>query len=351
VTTPPSGIVAVSVSGVASPNWVKNRRELDVNRKPSFLLPTAMQPTPSARGAATHELVRALSPRRYHRRGAWPPTRRDPARSRQPCQRERARRHKIADFAAGTSLALRLAMSATPKMLVLLWTLTACMTASAPTTSPSKGFPDACTTEVCELGATAHTAHELALLVDFAAPVRVGPYTTGCLTASKDVAVPGAIALASSDVAVPAACTGDCRPKVMFRLIGAPAGVTCLSPEAGYDQPLCAGLAIAGARVRLRPVLQDIHPSALGNWAPIVDVLGGCEAACAPGELACPATQTCWATARDHCAYCLGGDNQQCACWEASGAAQDGATCAYFVSGDVEQPGTCRAGRCVAAPR
>lgn len=207
-------------------------------------------------------------------------------------------------------------------------------------------FPEACEPETCVAAITVTTAGELAAKLDFTGAPGVGRYTTGCLPASGDITARGTITLRSTDVAVPAGCTSDCRQKVMFRLRGEPAGVTCLEPEHWYDFTLCAGVTIADTTVRVRPVIQDTHPSAFGNSSPVVDVLPACTAPCGSSQVACPATHTCWQTPRDQCAYCLGGDNEQCACWDGTAPLADGTHCAYFVSGDVEVSGTCVSGTC-----
>lgn len=89
----------------------------------------------------------------------------------------------------------------------------------------------------------------------------------------------------------------------------------------------------------------DTHPGRY-NFVPIVEVLAACAAPCGATELACEATHTCWSDARDHCAYCLGGDNDACACWNGTGFEDDDTPCEVAVSGDVYMPGTCQSGVC-----
>lgn len=90
----------------------------------------------------------------------------------------------------------------------------------------------------------------------------------------------------------------------------------------------------------------DIHPSSFGNFVSVVNVFPACEASCGSTETLCEATNMCWSSTRDHCAYCLGGSNDECACWDGDQFVVDGTACSVALSGDVERPGTCQAGRC-----
>jgi hypothetical protein len=96
-------------------------------------------------------------------------------------------------------------------------------------------------------------------------------------------------------------------------------------------------------------LLVDIHP-AQGNYVMVVEVLPACEVPCSGGQLACEASTTCWDTERDHCAYCLGGTNEACACWKGGELEPDGAPCEMFTSGDIIESGHCESGACVTDP-
>ena len=234
-------------------------------------------------------------------------------------------------------------------LVALLWG--ACTSSSGPDETSTVSFPAACPEQACQPGATVSSADELALLINFTPTVSDARYTTGCRPASSDVAVQGTITLRSSDVAVPSGCEAPgCRPQVMFRLSDAPggaspAGTTCLDPEHWFDFTVCGGVTIADTTVRLRSLLRDVHPGTPG-YVPIVEIVPACAAPCAEGQLACAATHTCWQNARDYCAYCLGGDNDQCACWNGTAPTADGAACSFYVTGDIAELGTCVAGRC-----
>jgi hypothetical protein len=52
------------------------------------------------------------------------------------------------------------------------------------------------------------------------------------------------------------------------------------------------------------------------------------------------------ATQGDHCAYCLGGDNEACGCWNGEAFAGDGETCTIALTGDTYVSGTCQTGVC-----
>lgn len=230
--------------------------------------------------------------------------------------------------------------------------LVACSTAPRPI-APDTSFPDRCQPSACATGPTISAPDQLVTLID-ATPEWVfqGPYTTGCLASSDNILTTGTLTVQADSIAVPAPCQdrGDCRKLVKFRLSEPMAGVECVGPEQWYDFTLCAGITLHDATVRLRMLQIDIHPSEFGNFAPIVEVIPACEAPCSDTEVACEATHTCWADARDHCAYCLGGSNEACACWDGTAFAADGTECEFFVSGDVIQGGKCQAGTCVAIP-
>lgn len=209
-------------------------------------------------------------------------------------------------------------------------------------------FPDRCADTTCAVGPTVASVGELAALIE-ATPdwVTYGPYTRGCLPASADVAISGTLTVRGGDVELPESCQlrADCRKAVWFRALSAARGVECLDPEQWYGFTLCAGLRLSDTTVRLRMVMQDIHPSD-ANFVSVVDVLPACAAPCSSTEHACEATHTCWADPRDHCAYCLGGSNEACACWNGTAFDADGTRCEVAISGDVYVPGTCRAGTC-----
>jgi hypothetical protein len=234
---------------------------------------------------------------------------------------------------------------------ITLLLLAACSSDSSPSEEPEIPALNECATTACEPAQFAYYVSQVADIVNGTQSwPAFGPYTTGCLSATQDIET-SAYTVQSSLLAVPAACASraDCRQAVKFMLRDAPAGVTCVGPEmVGYT--FCDGIQVAdGTVLRLRMVLLDIHPSALGNYAPIVEVLPPCHTACEADQFACAATHSCWDTKRDRCAYCTDGDNAQCACWD-DGWLPNGAYCEAFLSGDTVYRGTCQDGRCEMKP-
>lgn len=234
--------------------------------------------------------------------------------------------------------------------LLLLLACSACTSSSGGSDDTGKQtvtFPAACPEQACEVGATVSNVDTLATLINFTPAVHNARYSTGCLTASSDIAIDGTITLASTDVAVPSDCTGDCRQEVKFRLRDQPAGVTCHDPEHFFDFTLCGSVTLTSTTVRVRSLIRDVHPGS-PNHLPMVEILPACTTPCADDQFACPATNTCWSSARDYCAYCLGGDNETCACWDGDSPQADGSSCSFYVTGDIVEAGTCEAGRCEA---
>jgi hypothetical protein len=233
------------------------------------------------------------------------------------------------------------------KSLPWLVFLVACSGGSRP--DPETLFEDACEPTACATGAAvSDTPGLLAQIEAVSAWTAFGEYTSGCLTASDNIPVIGTVTITSAEVAGSAACLDEpaCDNAVELHVRGTVPGVECIGGEDYFDFSTCAELRLTDTTIRLRTVNRDIHP-APGNFVPLVEVLGACESACGETELACVASHTCWSSVRDHCAYCLGGSNDQCACWDGEQLAADGTPCQRFVSGDVVVGGTCQQGTCV----
>jgi hypothetical protein len=208
-------------------------------------------------------------------------------------------------------------------------------------------FPEPCLARACANGSTiASTADFVAAIDSSVRWTDVGEYTSGCLPASDDHVVDGAVTVRGADIPLPPNNMNGFAPETRFVLRDAPAGVTCGEPEDLFDFTLCESITIANTTIRLRAVVIDIHP-APGDLVAVVEVLPACETPCGATQLACEASKTCWNTERDHCAYCLGGTNEACACWRDGELEPDDTPCEIFVSGDVVVGGTCRAGACV----
>jgi hypothetical protein len=230
-------------------------------------------------------------------------------------------------------------------LFIPLWAACGCGAFLTPDASTAAAFFDECPSAQCAAPTPVHADTDLAAGIAAAPWPRKGPYTTGCLAASGDLRVDGSLTFDAGAIAVPAECAGGCLDRVSFRLVGAPAGVSCVAMDPAAHLGTCATVRVTDATVRVRPIIQDTHASPTGNFAPVVEILGACASPCAASELACPASHTCYGSERDFCAYCLGGDNQTCACWTPSGQAVDRTTCHLYL-GDIMVTGTCQAGAC-----
>lgn len=226
-----------------------------------------------------------------------------------------------------------LVMRAAASILLVLLVPVACAATGDPSPGELPVF-EACAPRACETAPVATEAAHLDAVIGSGGWTPFGDYTAGCLDASKNIPVAGTITLRGA--------THDAK----FRLRGAPAGVECVSPYLYFDFTVCEDIVVRDTTIRLRTIAQDIHPTS-PNWLRIVEVLEPCEAACGESELACEATHTCWSTVRDHCAYCLGGSNEACGCWDGKGFLPDGAACQIAISGDVSVGGICKAGLCI----
>lgn len=193
---------------------------------------------------------------------------------------------------------------------------------------------EACAARACETGAVATEVAHLDALIAGATWTPHGDYTAGCLDASKNIPVAGTLTLRGAP--------HDAK----IRLRGEPAGVACVGAYHYFDFTVCDDVILRDTTIRLRMVAQDIHPAPPQSLR-LIEVLAPCEAACGDTELTCEATHTCWGTVRDHCAYCLGGSNEACGCWDGDGFFADGTTCQIAISGDISVGGTCEAGLCV----
>jgi hypothetical protein len=208
-------------------------------------------------------------------------------------------------------------------------------------------FEQACAPVACATGSVATEASHVEAVIDGTTTwTPFGPYTTGCLEASMDVPVHGSFTVRGADLAVPSDCGIGCGQDVRFRLRDQPAGVECIGPISYFDFTLCEEVKLTDTTVRLRMLIEDVHP-AEENYIPIVEVLPACVSACGTDQLACEATNTCWNNARDYCAYCLGGSNEVCGCWDGETFAADGETCSIAQTGDTYVGGTCQTGTCV----
>lgn len=175
------------------------------------------------------------------------------------------------------------------------------------------------------------------------------------LHVGRDIVADTDIEVLASDLTPAPNCEGCHAP--LFRTRAFPnadvvPGITCV--DEGDEQPivksipLCARVSIAkGTTFRLRPVVQDMHPSGPTFW-PLVEFVAPCATSCGEGETLCPATHTCFKVGYDSCAFCEGLAPATCACRaDACHAEADGKKCFFATSPDVERVGACRSGACV----
>lgn len=214
-----------------------------------------------------------------------------------------------------------------------------------PIGDPPIQFPDACDPITYAAPLTITTASELETKIE-ATPkwTAFGEYTTGCLYASEDITISGAITIDGATLDTPPLCN-DCPTGAEFVLRDSPPGVECIGAESFWDFTTCDSIVLTDTTIRFRTLMRDIHP-AFPNYLYTVEVLPPTETPCGAEQYACGATSACWSSARDYCAYCLDGDNEQCACWEGTKFMSDGTQCHFMVSGDVQLSGTCEAGVC-----
>ena len=193
---------------------------------------------------------------------------------------------------------------------------------------------------------------------------RVSLGHTGMLTLSGDLVADVELSIDASTLAGPADCptaTTEAMPfpqchSVLLREYAFPRwdgkglvpGVSCAVVG---DHPVrkgetCARLSIAkGTTFRLRAVVEDMHPSAPGDW-PFVEIERGCAVPCDTGETRCDATQTCLGVGYEACAFCQGEAPEVCACREACSSKANGTECSFDTSPDTVVLGKCSAGTC-----
>ena len=179
----------------------------------------------------------------------------------------------------------------------------------------------------------------------------LGGYTSGPLPITPDLVVSGAVVLEAVDLPIPGNCLDrtDCSQQGGFRM-GLP--VPGVLAEGEAEGPCISGFArltFTDATFRLRPVLYDTHPCQY-NCVPLVAVVPPCGTPCGNGRALCPVDGVCYDAGAAFCRLCSGGTKEACACQGPEGPLEDGASCRYWQSGDVECTGTCRQGACEAEP-
>jgi hypothetical protein len=178
----------------------------------------------------------------------------------------------------------------------------------------------------------------------------LGEYTSGLLSITPDLVVSGTVVLEAADLPIPADCLArpDCSPQGGF-WIGAPVpGVVAGGDAPGPCVVGFARLTLTDTTIRLRPTLYDTHPCQY-NFVPFVEVVGPCGSPCGPDAELCPYDGACYRAGATFCRLCEGGSKEDCACQGSEGPLEEGASCTYWVSGDVQCVGACRQGACESA--
>ena len=175
----------------------------------------------------------------------------------------------------------------------------------------------------------------------------VGPYSSGSEPDSADVVVTGTITIGGDQIPVPADCLGraDCRDVAVFSADRQ--GVSIQGSEDWFEGE--ATLTLSDTTVRLGASLMDTHPGPF-NFIPLITVKGPCGEPCGPDQYACQRDLSCYFGYEAYCRFCEERPVEECACQGPEGPLPDGDWCEYFVSGDVIEVGTCRAGVCERSP-
>jgi len=178
------------------------------------------------------------------------------------------------------------------------------------------------------------------------------PNAAGFIPLSKPLKVTGKITLSTKDLSPPAGCTPAkvCFQKVLFASgLSAgklPAGVTFSGKSSQVPLTAHESITIENATVRLRAVVENIHPFTY-NFAPIIRVEPDCGGTCAAGSQACPKDKLCYASNR-YCRICLALGHKQCACRKFSTSRADGTACSYLSKTmSTLCKGKCKSGTCV----
>jgi hypothetical protein len=175
-------------------------------------------------------------------------------------------------------------------------------------------------------------------------------YTSGPLPITPDLVIAGTVVLEAGALPIPQNCLdrSDCSAQGGFRMsVPVPGVVAEGDPDLPCDNSH-ARLTLTDTTVRLRPYLRDTHPCQY-NFVPAVAVVLPCGTPCGDGQALCPVDGVCYDAGTGFCQMCGGGSAEACACQGAEGPLEEGASCSFWVSGDVQCVGTCRQGTCESA--
>ena len=178
------------------------------------------------------------------------------------------------------------------------------------------------------------------------------PNAAGFVPLSKPLVVMGTVTISYKDLKPPPGCTPSlvCFQKVLLAsglsTGKLPAGITFSGKSSQVPLTAYESITISNATVRLRAVVENIHPFTY-NFAPILRVEPGCGVACATNSQTCAKDQLCYASNR-YCRVCLALGHKLCACRKFSATVADGTNCSYLSKTmSTLCNGQCKAGTCV----
>ena len=178
------------------------------------------------------------------------------------------------------------------------------------------------------------------------------PKAAGFIPLSGPLQVKGKISITYKDLKPPPGCTPSkvCFQKVLFTgglsTGKLPPGVAFSGKSSQVPLTAHESITISNATVRLRAVVENIHPFTY-NWAPILRVEPDCGVACAAGSQTCAKDKLCYASNR-YCRLCLAVGHKQCACRKFSTIRADGNSCSYLSNTmSTLCQGQCKAGTCL----
>lgn len=181
------------------------------------------------------------------------------------------------------------------------------------------------------------------------------PYTppgSGALALSEPLVVSGPVTISDTDLSVPSSCNAGntCMEQVFFATglssESLPAGVTLDNQESDLPLTAYAELTLANVTVRLRGVVENVHPWTF-NFIPLIRIEPDCADECTAGSFKCDADRLCY-TNSVYCNRCLGLGNKECACHELASPLPDGTACSYLSKTMTALcNGECQGGSCL----
>ena len=178
------------------------------------------------------------------------------------------------------------------------------------------------------------------------------PTSAGFVPLSRPLQISGTITVTAKDLKPPTGCTpaNVCYQTVLFAAgLSAgklPAGVALSGKSSAVPLTAHDTLTISKATVRLRAVVENIHPFTY-NFTPLIRLEPDCGGACPNATQTCSKDQLCYSSDR-FCRLCLALPHTQCACRKFTTTVADGTACSYLAKTmSALCHGTCKSGLCV----